>query len=63
MNANNYTDKSFGEQIGRSRLQVLKYRHGKAIPGKSTMQRILEVSAGQVTAASFYTSQSVVGGQ
>jgi hypothetical protein len=54
MTENNETDESFGQRIGRSRLQVFKYRHGKAVPRKDAMERIHEVTKGQVTAQSFY---------
>lgn len=48
------TDESFGEQIGRSRIQVFKYRHGLAMPRKDAMERIVEVTKGQVTSQDFY---------
>lgn len=54
MTDNDYTDESFGEQIGRSRMQVFRYRHGLAVPRKNALQRIVKVTKGQVTAQSFY---------
>lgn len=55
MKSTGYTDESFGERIGRSRLQVFKYRHGLAIPRKIVMNKITKVSKGQVAESSFFS--------
>jgi transcriptional regulator with XRE-family HTH domain len=57
MNEHDLTDKSFGERIGKSRIQVYRYRHGMQIPTKNTMQKIVDVTQGAVDPASFYQSQ------
>ncbi len=54
MQENELTDEGFGERIGRSRMQVFRYRHGEDVPSKKTMERILQVTEGQVQPGSFY---------
>lgn len=54
MKANELTDKCFGEHIGKSRVQIYRYRNGIQIPGKEAMRRISEVTGAKVTPASFY---------
>lgn len=54
MNEHDFTDKSFGERIGKSRIQVYRFRHGLQVPTKKTMQKIIDVTAGAVDPASFY---------
>lgn len=48
------TDKKFGEMIGKSRIQVYRYRNGEQIPDKETVIKIHEISNGQVPPGSFY---------
>lgn len=48
------TDESFGERIGINRLQVFKYRHGRAKPREKVMQKIHDETGGLVTANDFY---------
>lgn len=57
MQDNDYTDESFGERIGKSRMQIYRYRHGLQVPTKKTMQRILEESGGVIDPSSFYQAQ------
>lgn len=54
MKDNNLTDQGFGDLIGRSRMQVFRYRRNEQMPDKDTMLRILEVTKGAVDPASFY---------
>jgi len=54
MKQQDLTDEGFGERIGVNRLQVFKYRHGRAKPREEVMQKIHDESGGQVTANDFY---------
>lgn len=63
MTENDETDESFGQRIGRSRLQVFKYRHGLAVPRKDAMESIGEVTKGQVNPSSFYAKSGQQSGR
>lgn len=52
------SDEAFGQLIKRSRMQVLRYRHGEQIPARKTMEKICEVTDNQVTPASFYEQRT-----
>ncbi len=56
MKAHDFTDKSFGERIGKSRIQVYRYRHGMQIPGREAINKIFQITEGHVPPASFYPS-------
>lgn len=52
------TDQEFGDRIGKSRMQVFRYRHGLQVPGKKTMPVIIEKTCGRVPPSSFYPAQA-----
>jgi len=54
MKKNGHTDKTFGLLIGRGRLAVLRYRHGKQMPRPSIAQKIEAITGGEVAAADLY---------
>jgi len=57
------TDQQFGDRIDRSALQIFKYRHGKAMPPKQTMLKIVEVTDSEVPIESFYKKPSAEVGE
>lgn len=61
MKNNDYTDESFGKRIGKSRIQILRYRQGVQIPGRDAMKKIFKISGGHVTADSFYAGREARG--
>jgi transcriptional regulator with XRE-family HTH domain len=44
----------FATLIGRSRMQVYRYLSGDDLPRKDTLEAIMRVTGGAVTAESFY---------
>jgi transcriptional regulator with XRE-family HTH domain len=54
MEANGYTDTKFADQIGVSRVAVTLYRNGQRIPRPAVMERIVDVTSGQVNPNDFY---------
>lgn len=55
MKANGYTDNKFADQIGVSRVAVTLYRNGQRIPRPAVMERIMDVTSGQVNPNDFYS--------
>ena len=55
MEANGYTDTKFADQIGVSRVAVTLYRNGQRIPRPAVMERIVDVTSGQVNPNDFYS--------
>ena len=58
MRENNLTDQGFADLIGRSRMQVIRYRKGVQMPRRKVMEKIEEVTKGQVGPSSFYSPQN-----
>lgn len=50
MQANELDDAAMAAKIGRSRVAVSRYRRKLEIPAAETIKRIVDVSAGAVTA-------------
>lgn len=50
MAANGLDDDAMAEKIDKARVTVSRYRRGLEIPGTETVKKIVEVTAGVVTA-------------
>lgn len=51
---NNITQKKFAELIGVDKMTLWRYVQGSRIPKPKIMQKIFELTNGQVTANDFY---------
>ncbi len=49
------SDEGFGEQIGKTGMQVGRYRRGLAIPREEVMENIYDETGGVVPPNSFYS--------
>lgn len=59
LQTNRITHEAFGAMIGRGHSSVTRYVNGGRMPNRSTLARISEATAGQVTANDFVSTETV----
>lgn len=57
LTTNQITTQTFADLIGKDRTFVARLRAGRNGPSPTTMQKIIEVTGGQVTAADIHMSR------